>query len=93
LIHQKGFEDVKATVATEVVLAYPELSKPFEMYKDAYTVQLGATITQDYRPIAFFSQKLSKMQRNTVRAKLHSEDTKRIQGNVVGAINQSLYRP
>jgi hypothetical protein len=36
--------------------------KPFERYTDASSMQLGAMITQDNRPIAFFSRKLSKMQ-------------------------------
>ncbi len=36
--------------------------KPFEVYTDASSTQLGAVITQDNRPIAFFSRKLSKMQ-------------------------------
>ena len=56
------FDDVKATIAKEVVLAYPDFSKTFEIYTDASTMQLGAVITQDNRPIAFFSQKLSKTQ-------------------------------
>jgi hypothetical protein len=36
--------------------------KPFEIYTDTSSTQLGAVITQDNRPIAFFSRKLSKMQ-------------------------------
>jgi hypothetical protein len=36
--------------------------KPFEIYTDASSMQLGAVITRDNRPIAFFSRKLSKMQ-------------------------------
>ncbi len=50
---------MKATIAEEVVLAYLDFSKPFEIYTDASTMQLGAVITQDNRPIAFFSRKLS----------------------------------
>jgi len=57
-IHQKAFDDVKATMAKEVVLAYPDFSKPFEIYTDASTKQLGAVITQDNRSIAFFGRKL-----------------------------------
>ncbi len=34
--------------------------KPFEIYMDASTTQLGAVITQVNRLIAFFSRKLSK---------------------------------
>jgi len=37
-------------------MAYPCFSKPFEIYTDASTLQLGAVITQENRPIAFFSQ-------------------------------------
>ncbi len=57
-----AFDDVKAPIAKEVVLAYPDFSKPFEIYTDASTKQSGAEITQDNRPIAFFSRKLSVTQ-------------------------------
>ncbi len=36
--------------------------KPFEICTDASSMQLGAMITQDNRPITFFSRKLSEMQ-------------------------------
>ncbi len=57
--HQIAFDNVKSTIAKGVVLAYPDFMKPFEMYTDASTKQLGAVITQDNRPIAFFGRKLS----------------------------------
>jgi hypothetical protein len=60
LIHQQAFDNVKAAIAKETVLAYPDFSKPFEIYTDASSTQLGAVITQDNRPIAFFSRKLPK---------------------------------
>jgi hypothetical protein len=37
-------------------------SKVFEVYTDVSSKQLGAVITQDNRPIAFFSRKLSETQ-------------------------------
>jgi hypothetical protein len=43
-------------------LAYPDLTKPFEIYADASTMQLGSVITQGNRSIAFFSRKLSVTQ-------------------------------
>ncbi len=43
-------------------MAYPDYSKVFEVYTDASSKQLGAVITQDNRPIAFFSWILSNMQ-------------------------------
>jgi hypothetical protein len=61
-VHQRAFNHVRATIAKDVVLAYPDYSKVFEIYTDASTKQLGAVITQDTRPIAFLSRKLSNMQ-------------------------------
>jgi hypothetical protein len=58
-IHQEAFDNVKKTIAKEVALAYPDFTKPFDIYTDASTKQLGAVITQDNRPIAFSSRKLS----------------------------------
>ncbi len=54
---------MKATIAREVVLAYPDFSKVFEIYTDASSKKLGAVITQKNRPIAFFSWKHSATQR------------------------------
>ncbi len=61
-VHQRAFNHVKATIAKDVVLAYLDYSKVFKIYTDASSKQLGAVITQDNRPIAFFSQKLSNTQ-------------------------------
>jgi hypothetical protein len=58
-IHQQVFDSIKATIAKETVLAYPDFLKPFEIYTDASSTQLGAVTAQDIRPIAFFSRKLS----------------------------------
>jgi hypothetical protein len=41
-VHQRAFNHVKATIAKEVVLAYPDFSKVFEIYTDASRKQLGA---------------------------------------------------
>jgi hypothetical protein len=61
--HQRAFDHVKATIPKAVVLAYPDFSKVFEIYTNASSKQLGAVITPDNRPIAFFSRKLSDAQR------------------------------
>jgi hypothetical protein len=62
-VHQRAFNHVKDTVAREVVLAYPDYSKVFKIYTDPSSKQLGAVVTQENRPIAFFSQKLCNIQR------------------------------
>jgi hypothetical protein len=71
-IHQQAFDKVKAAIAEETVLAYLDFLKPFETYTDASSMQLGAMITQDNRPIAFFSRNFTKRNRNTVSQKLKS---------------------
>jgi hypothetical protein len=58
----KSIQSLKATIAKDVVLAYQDYSKVFEIYTDASSKQLGAVITQDNRPIGVFSQKLSDTQ-------------------------------
>ena len=44
------------------MLAYPKYGEVFDIYTDASTRQLGAVITQNGKPLAFFSRKLSKAQ-------------------------------
>jgi len=69
-IHQTAVDNVKSAIVKEVVLAYPDFSKPFDIYTDASTKQLGVVITQDNRPIAFFSRKLSDAQSKYAVTKL-----------------------
>ena len=61
-VHQKAFDAVKTTIAKDVVLAYPDYNTVFEVYTDASSTQLGSVITQNNRPLAFFSRKLSETQ-------------------------------
>ncbi len=44
-------------------MAYPDYSKVFKIYTNASSKHLGAVITQENRPIVFFSQKVSTTQR------------------------------
>jgi hypothetical protein len=69
-IHQTAFDNVQTTIAKEVVMVYPDFLKPFDIYTGASTKQLGAGITQDNRPIAFFSRKLSDAQSKYTVTKL-----------------------
>ena len=61
-VHQAAFNLVKTIISKEVVSAYPNYSKIFENYTDTSSKQLGAVITQENWPIAFFSRKLSTTQ-------------------------------
>jgi hypothetical protein len=61
-VHLRALNHVKAIIAREVVLAYPDYSKVFEIYTDASSKQLRPVLIQENRPIAFFSRKLSTTQ-------------------------------
>jgi TRAP-type C4-dicarboxylate transport system substrate-binding protein len=43
-------------------LVYPDYSQGFEIYTDSFKLQLGAVDTQNNRPLAFLSRKLSPVQ-------------------------------
>jgi Tol biopolymer transport system component len=57
---QKAFNDIKKIIAKEVLLSYPDFSKTFQIYTDASHRQLRAIITQDGKPIAYWSRKLKE---------------------------------
>jgi hypothetical protein len=61
-IHQQAFDNVKAAITKETVLAYTYFLKPFEIYTDASATQEGVMIAQDNGPIVFFIRKLSETQ-------------------------------
>ena len=47
-----------------MLLTHPDFSKPFEIHTDASQYQLGAVISQESKPIAFYSRKLTSAQLN-----------------------------
>jgi hypothetical protein len=49
LIHQQAFDNVKAAIAKEEVLAYLDFLNSIEIYMDASAMQLVAVITMDCR--------------------------------------------
>ena len=51
-------------VSQEALLTYPDWSKTFNVHTDASDFQLGAVISQEGKPIAFFSRKLNTAQQN-----------------------------
>ena len=78
----------------ETILTYLNFNEVFEIYTDASDRQLGAVISQNGKPIAFYSRKLSGAQRNytTTEQELLSivETLKEFRN--IGAKNQSLHR-
>jgi hypothetical protein len=55
---------MKRLIAKETLLIYPNFKKPFEIHTDASKVQLGiyACISQEGRPVTFYSRKLNPAQ-------------------------------
>ena len=56
-------------MSREVLLAYPDFNKPFEIYTDASKYQLGAVVSQNGKPIAYYLHKLNKSQLNYTTTK------------------------
>ncbi len=65
----KSFQDLKQTLIQVPVLAFPDFSKPFEMYTDASAMGLGAVLMQKdskqkNRPTAYVSRVLTPAEEN-----------------------------
>ena len=61
---EQAFNNLKEMVSAETLLTYPDWTIPFTIHTDASDKQLGAVISQNDKPIAFFSRRLSKAQLN-----------------------------
>ena len=61
---ENAFIALKKLIAKETLLAYPNFNKKFTIHTDASDFQLGAVISQDGKPLAFYSRKLTSAQRN-----------------------------
>jgi hypothetical protein len=59
---QKAFECLKTQISKDVLLSYPDFSKPFNIHTDVSKIQLGAAISQNHKPIAFYLRKLNPAQ-------------------------------
>src|SRR5687767_10228817 len=60
--YQKAYDKMKSIILRESLLAYPNFNEVFDIHTDASLSQLGACISQNGRPIAFYSKKLNPAQ-------------------------------
>jgi hypothetical protein len=61
--HEAAFKKVKEQMAQEAMLTYPQFDKPFTVYTDASEKQIGGVVTQEGKPLGYFSRKLTDTQR------------------------------
>ena len=61
---EEAFTKLKDLLTFSPILAYPDSSKPFVLDTDASNVDIGAVLSQDDRPVAYFSRVLNKAQKN-----------------------------
>ena len=61
-VEQKAFNDIKTVISQETLLTYPDFDNIFDVHTDASEKQLGAVLSQNGKPIAFYSRKLNPAQ-------------------------------
>ena len=74
--HQNAFDQMKALIAKETLLTFPDFSKEFEIHTDASKLQLGACISQGGKPVAFYSRKLQPAQTRYTTTERHLKNSK-----------------
>jgi hypothetical protein len=84
---QKSFDRMHLLMAANVLAAYPDHNKQFDVFTNASDFQLGACIILEGRPVAYFLRKLTKSQQDyTTMKKMLSvvASLKEFQGMLLG---------
>ncbi|GFS98809.1 hypothetical protein TNCV_3528021 [Trichonephila clavipes] len=60
----KHSDVVKKAITKAPVLKLPDFKKPFELFTDASSIEVGAVLNQEQRPVVFAYRTLSAVERN-----------------------------
>ena len=59
-VEYKAFDNIKRTIIHDTLLSYMYFNKFFDIHMDASDYQLGSVISQNGKPIAFYSRTLTE---------------------------------
>jgi hypothetical protein len=58
---EKSFNLLKKKITEQPILVLPDFSKTFQVRSDASGIAIGAVLSQDDRPVTYFSEKLNEV--------------------------------
>ena len=56
---ENAFELIKLRLTSAPILMFSDFHQPFKLHSDASKVGIGAVLSQNSKPVAYFSEKLS----------------------------------
>src|SRR6201985_3388303 len=62
--HQAAFKNLQKRLVTAPILINPDPTKRYTVTTDASTIAVGAVLSQEGRPVAYFSRKLNSAEQN-----------------------------
>ncbi|PKI33279.1 hypothetical protein CRG98_046334 [Punica granatum] len=63
---EKAFQLIKLRLTTAPILILPDFAKPFELHSDTSKVGIGAVLSQNHKPVPYFSEKLTRAKLNYI---------------------------
>jgi len=94
---QAAFNEIKQAMARETILSFTDYTANFDVYTNASDYQMGGVVTQNKRPLVFFSRKfnIAQSKYTTTEQELLGivENFKTIQNDAARPARHRLHRP